>query len=418
FTGHPASLAWVDENSPVTLTEDQFYAERDNRKVRNATGAYIKPENVQGENADMLWELKEKYPSVQTPVVWLPHGILGISNSELIKDETKGAFGPFVNQVFIGDQGQSKIMRVFMEKINGEYQGAAWDFRSGFQSGVMRMDWAKDGSLFVGETNRGWGSAGDANQGLQRLVWNGQMPFEMLTVKAMPDGFEVEFTLPVDRKSAEDLASYAASSFNYKHHPVYGSPPINREDLNIKGVNLSADGKRLRIVIDGLRKYYIHELNLDGIRAAGKYYSLIHPTVYYTLNNIPEGEKMSSDDLKTNTSAKVKAESSTRTAKLLDTPDRKNKATIAVNMKAPTFDQVKPLLQRHTCLACHAEGKKVIGPSFTDISKRKYSDDEILKLVYTPKPKNWPDYATPMAAMPHVPEEDVLKIASYINGLR
>ncbi|MFT7436140.1 MAG: cytochrome c551/c552 [Psychromonas sp.] len=418
FTGHPASLAWVDENSPVTLTEDQFYAERDNRKVRNATGAYIKPENVQGENADMLWELKEKYPSVQTPVVWLPHGILGISNSELIKDETKGAFGPFVNQVFIGDQGQSKIMRVFMEKINGEYQGAAWDFRSGFQSGVMRMDWAKDGSLFVGETNRGWGSAGDANQGLQRLVWNGQMPFEMLTVKAMPDGFEVEFTLPVDRKSAEDLASYAASSFNYKHHPVYGSPPINRKDLNIKGVNLSADGKRLRIVIDGLRKYYIHELNLDGIRAAGKYYSLIHPTVYYTLNNIPEGEKMSSDDLKTNTSAKVKAESSTRTAKLLDTPDRKNKATIAVNMKAPTFDQVKPLLQRHTCLACHAEGKKVIGPSFTDISKRKYSDDEILKLVYTPKPKNWPDYATPMAAMPHVPEEDVLKIASYINGLR
>ncbi|MFT7249925.1 MAG: cytochrome c551/c552, partial [Arcticibacterium sp.] len=266
--------------------------------------------------------------------------------------------------------------------------------------------------------NRGWGSAGDANQGLQRLVWNGQMPFEMLTVKAMPDGFEVEFTLPVDRKSAEDLASYAASSFNYKHHPVYGSPPINRKDLNIKGVNLSADGKRLRIVIDGLRKYYIHELNLDGIRAAGKYYSLIHPTVYYTLNNIPEGEKMSSDDLKTNTSAKVKAESSTRTAKLLDTPDRKNKATIAVNMKAPTFDQVKPLLQRHTCLACHAEGKKVIGPSFTDISKRKYSDDEILKLVYTPKPKNWPDYATPMAAMPHVPEEDVLKIASYINGLR
>jgi len=34
------------------------------------------------------------------------------------------------------------------------------------------MSWANDGSLFVGETNRGWGSAGEANEGMQRLNWN------------------------------------------------------------------------------------------------------------------------------------------------------------------------------------------------------------------------------------------------------
>lgn len=416
FTGHPASLAWTTEDSPTKLTEEQFFAERDNRKVRNAAGAYIKPENVVNETPDMLWQLKEKYPQVQTPVVWLPHGILGISNSELIKDETKGAFGPFSGQVFIGDQGQSKIMRVFMEKINGEYQGAAWDFRSGFQSGVMRMDWAKDGSLFVGETNRGWGSAGDANQGFQRLVWNGKMPFEMLKVKAMPDGFEVEFTLPVDRKSAEDLASISASSFNYKHHPVYGSPPIFREDLNIKGVKLSADGKKLRIVMDGLRKYFVHELNLDGIRAAGTYYSLIHPTVYYTLNNIPDGEKMSTSELKTTDSGKAKPASASKTVKKLVSPDGQGQAKASA--AAPTFDEVKPLLQKHTCLACHSQDKKVIGPAFKDIAKRKYSDAKIAELIAVPQPKNWPDYATPMAPMPHVPKADVMKIASYINGLR
>lgn len=416
FTGHPASLAWTDENSPTKLTEEQFFAERDNRKVRNAAGKYIKPENVVNETPDMLWELKEKYPQVQTPVVWLPHGILGISNSELIKDETKGAFGPFSNQVFIGDQGQSKIMRVFMEKINGEYQGAAWDFRSGFQSGVMRMDWAKDGSLFVGETNRGWGSAGDANQGFQRLVWNGKMPFEMLTVKAMPDGFEVEFTMPVDRKSAEDLASISASNFNYKHHPAYGSPPILREDLNIKGVKLSADGKKLRIVMDGLRKYFVHELNLDGIRAAGTYYSLIHPTVYYTLNNIPAGDKISTSDLKTTDSGKAKPSSASKTVKKLVSPDGQGQAKVSA--AAPTYDEVKPLLQKHTCLACHSQDKKVIGPAFKDIAKRKYSNEKMAQLIAVPQPKNWPDYATPMAPMPHVPKADVMKIASYINGLR
>src|SRR3546814_17888331 len=86
----------------------------------------------------------------------------------------------------------SMVSRVFLEKVNGEYQGAAIAFRSGFRSGVLRMAWAPDGSLFIGETNRGWGSAGDANEGLERMVWNGDMPFEMKAVRAMPDGFRSE----------------------------------------------------------------------------------------------------------------------------------------------------------------------------------------------------------------------------------
>lgn len=425
FMGHPAGLKWADaSNSPVKLTEKQFYAERDIRQADNGNGGFSKPENIVDEEPVMLFELKEKFPMVQTPAVWLPHGILGISNSELIKDGTMGSFGPFAGQVFVGDQGQSKIMRIFLEKVDGEYQGAAWDFRSGFQSGVMRMAWAKDGSLFVGETNRGWGSAGDANQGLQRLVWNGKVPFEMLTCKATPDGFEIDFTMPVDRKSAEDLASYNVSSFIYKHHAVYGSPPINREELKIKGVKVSEDGRKVRIVLDGLRKYYLHELNLTGLRSANTYYNLVHPTVYYTLNNIPTGEKAKLSTYSTINSGAAKAASASANVKELVSPDGKNKAGAAaskakaVATAKPTFDSMKPLLMKHTCLACHAEGKKVVGPSFVDIAKRKYSDSRIVELIYKPEPQNWPDYSTPMMAMPQVPKADAMKIAGYINSLR
>jgi cytochrome c551/c552 len=92
----------------------------------------------------------------------------------------------------------------------------------------------------------------------------------------------------------------------------------------------------------------------------------------------------------------------------------------ADNAKVTTVisdNEAMALLKKHTCVACHAREEKLIGPSFTDISKRKYSDKQILALVYKPNPKNWPDFATEMAPMSHVPAKDVLKIASWINGL-
>ncbi|MCU0352740.1 MAG: hypothetical protein MUD08_03225, partial [Cytophagales bacterium] len=416
FTGHPAGLRWTRltqsaelTDKPVNLTTEQLYAKVDPRIVKE-NGRFVKPENRREGNEAPLFAFKKDFPQLKTPAVWLPHGILGISNSEILPDETGGKFGPFAGQVFVGDQGQSKIMRVFLEKVNGQYQGAAWDFRSGFQSGVLRMAFGKDGSLFVGETNRGWGSAGDANQGLQRLVWNGKLPFEMKAVRAMPDGFEVEFTMPVDKASAEDLASYQVRSFTYKYYPVYGSPTINEERCTVRGVQVSDDGMKVRVAVDNLREYYVHELLLDGVRARDNSWSLVHPTVYYTLNNIPAGEKMKiAETVRKPAAATPAAKTPVKTpAKGAAKPAAKATATAAV----PTTEEILPLLRKHTCLACHAPEKRVVGPSYTDVAKRKYSNEKIVDLIYNPKPENWPDYATPMAPMPQVPRADALKIAA------
>ena len=45
-----------------------------------------------------------------------------------------------------------------------------------------------DGSVFVGLTNRGWSSLGTSAYGLQRLVWTGEVPFEIQEMRAAPDG--------------------------------------------------------------------------------------------------------------------------------------------------------------------------------------------------------------------------------------
>lgn len=425
FMGHPASLIWTNRtDSPVKLSSALFYSKMDERRIKDNNGRPIKPENRVNENFKTLFDMKKEFPELRLPAVWLPYGILGVSTSEPVKIP-QGTFGPFEGQLLVGDQGMSIISRVFMEKVNGEEQGAAFLFKSGFRSGVLRMAWGQDGSLFVGETNRGWGSAGDANEGLERLVYSNKVPFEMKAVRAMPDGFEIEFTSPVDLKSAQDIASYNVESFIYKYQPVYGSPPVNSESLKVKGVKVSADGLRARIVVDNLRQYYIHTIKVNGIREKENFYSIVHPVAYYTLNNIPAGERLAANELSTRNSANDPVASVTPAAVKKGVPALKEKAApvkkvveTKASVKAPTYAEVKGLLANNTCLACHNPSKRQIGPAFIDIAKRKYSDEKILQLIHNPKPENWPGYATEMPPMPQVSRADGLKIAAYINSLK
>ena len=407
FTGHPAGLRWTGlPNSPVKITTEELYAKVDPRQVKRE-GQYVKPENIQDEmNPVFFFQLKDYFPATKLPAVWLPHGVLGISNAEIISDETGGKFGPFTGQVFVGDQGQSKVMRVVFEKVNGEFQGVAFDFRSGFQSGVLRMNWGHDGSMFAGLTNRGWGSAGTSSAGLQRVVWSGKVPMEMKTVSAMPDGFEIEFTQPVDKKTAEDLDSYSGRSYIYKYHPVYGSPTVNEEKFAIKGVKVSEDAMRVRVVIDNLRQYYLHEINIAGIRSENGL-PVLHPTAYYTLNNIPQGAKLSISEL-----------SSKRSTTITSVTKKTPVAKVSTASKAPTYAEIEPILAKNTCLACHQTTKRQVGPAYTDVAKRKYSNERIVQLIYNPEPKNWPEHETPMVPMPQVPKDEALKIAIWINSLR
>ena len=270
FAGNPAGLRWTSEaGSPLTL----------------------KPEDVPSTGKPMF-EVAKTIKNLKLPAVWFPHTLMGISTSDFKEDTTNGAFGPFAGQVFVGDQGHSKIMRIALEKVNGEWQGACFPFREGFQSGIIRTVWGQDGSMFVGMTSRGWASTGKSDFGIQRLVWTGKTPFEMKTITSKPDGFEVTFTLPVDRKTAENPDSYSLNSFTYKYHKTYGSPIEDAKLVPIRGVIVSPDGMSARIVADtALREGYIHEVKAEGVRSAMGGLSLLHPTGYYTLNAIAPGEK-------------------------------------------------------------------------------------------------------------------------------
>ena len=376
FAGNPGGLKWAKEpNSPLKLSLEEIQ-----------------------DNGSPMFEAAKKNPKIKLPAVWFPHAIMGISTSDILQDTTKGKFSPFPGQYFVADQGQSKVMRMGLEKVNGVYQGFAINYREGFQSGILRERFGLDGSMFVGMTSRGWGSTGKDDFGLQRLFWNGNMPFEIDMIKAKSDGFEFSFTQPVDANSVKKAASYAIRSYIYKYQHQYGSPIIELKDLKIKGVEVSADRKKVRISIDGIRQFFIHEFTLKGVLNE-KGEPLLHETAYYTLNEIPAGPVLVAAAPQDQIFTKV-------------TEVRVVKNSLGNDLG------IASLLKKHTCSACHAKDSKLIGPAFTEIAKRNYSNQQILELVYKPNPQNWPDYATEMAPMSPVPKADVLKIAGWINGLR
>ncbi len=283
---------WVGSGRMTHLEKGDFAGNAEGLKWSSLPGSPVKlkPEDIPSTGRP-LYDVAKEVQGLKAPAIWLPHGIFGISTSGFVYDSTKGKFGPFENQLLVGDQGQSKIMRVALEKIKGEYQGVVFAFREGFSSGILRLTWGNDGSLFAGMTSRGWSSTGQQLYSIQRLAWTGKIPFEMKTVRAMPDGFEIEYTMPVDTALARNPDSYKVTGFNYKYHSTYGSPVINSKQCPVRGVVVSKDGLKARLVVDSLRLGYIHEIIAEGVKAAnGK--PLLHHTGYYTLNAIPDGEKL------------------------------------------------------------------------------------------------------------------------------
>ena len=69
---------------------------------------------------------RKRFPKLVPPAVIFPHGKIGQSPTGVIWDQTDGKFGPFAGQVFVGEQCHSQVQRVFLEKVNGVYQGAVW----------------------------------------------------------------------------------------------------------------------------------------------------------------------------------------------------------------------------------------------------------------------------------------------------
>lgn len=265
FMGHPGGNRWYDE--------PEAQAAMGKRPVEPKSNSRIAVE-------------EQRVAELVPTAVMFPYGPMGQSAGGIVCDLSGGKFGPFEKQLFVTDQAHSTLMRVFLEKVDGVYQGACFMFRQGFGSGALSVQFAPNGALFVGGTDRGWGSRGGKPYSLDRVAWTGRVPFEIHEMRAKPDGFELTFTEPVDPKSAADLQSYRLRTYTYLYRADYGSPEVDATTPTIKEARVAADGRSVRLVVDGLQLGHVHDLQAAGIRSAAGL-PLLHDRGYYTLNRKP-----------------------------------------------------------------------------------------------------------------------------------
>jgi glucose/arabinose dehydrogenase len=226
--------------------------------------------------------IKELIP----PAVVFPHAKVGHSPTGIVADTTGGKFGPWEKQVYVGEQTKSEVQRVSLEKVNGIYQGAVFHFLKGFEAGIVPIRQAEDGTIFVGGTNRGWASSGSKPFTFERVRWTGKTPFEIQNISVLKDGFELTFTEPVDPSTAGKPESYAMDAWTYVYRAEYGSPEVDKAVPKITATDVSADGKKVRLKVDGLIQGHVHHLEAKGVTSKSGA-KLWHPEAWYTLNEIP-----------------------------------------------------------------------------------------------------------------------------------
>ncbi|HEY7160026.1 MAG TPA: cytochrome C, partial [Acidobacteriota bacterium] len=246
---------------------------------------HVKKGDYHGMPWGILPDSLSKPPRITPPAIWMPEDEIANSPTQpiLVPD------GPYKGQMLHGDVTLGGIQRDFLEKINGEYQGAVFRFTQGLEAGVNRLCYGPDSALYIGEIGMvgGW-SWKEKQYGLQRMRYNGQLTFEMLAVRAKPHGFEIEFTDALNEGQNIPASDLLVQQWWYHPTSDYGGPKMDLEKLKITKLTISEDRKRVYLEIPGLRKEHVVYFRLPEYLQSASGQSLWSSEAWYTLNNIPE----------------------------------------------------------------------------------------------------------------------------------
>ncbi|HYT93117.1 MAG TPA: hypothetical protein VEL76_30645, partial [Gemmataceae bacterium] len=202
-------------------------------------------------------------------------------------------FGPLEGHLIGCEYDTRRLIRMTLQRVGDTFQGAAYplsippqDTARGFL-GPLVCEVSPRGELYVGSIrDSGWGAGNNVGEVVRVRVEPERLPCGVAEVRAMRDGFTIDFFRPIDRKLAGQAASYSIESYRREATPAYGGPDRDRRTEKVKDVTVAPDGRRVMLRLGELRAGFVYELRLRNLAPGGGEF---HPAeAHYTLRVRPE----------------------------------------------------------------------------------------------------------------------------------
>ena len=363
-------------NGEIIVTDNQGVFNPSNEFIRITEGAFYGHYLLQRDDCNIAPFQPTKVDSTiggsrhQTPpTVHMPQSMVSQSPTQPISLQgLKGPLEAYNGHWLVGDLTLGRINRVFLEQVAGVWQGAVFlhsgghdpEGKSGLTAGPNRIVRGPDNKYYIGHIGHGglWrflpkkGEPPKPSWGLQRLsfVTPDKIPAdfnEMVAVRDIPGGLEIEFFRPISQKQLAKL-ELAVDQWTYVPTNGYGGRPFGQEKLEASIASIT--GKRMRLKIDGIRdntppylthKNYSNENVGWVIQLTLKGIGLYRDQAWYTMIHHQGGGASSAL--------------------------AKDASSVEINPVAYAKAQHKAV-----CAACHSlDGSRLAGPSFKGLAGRE-----------------------------------------------
>ncbi len=187
------------------------------------------------------------------------------------------------------------LVRFSLQKVAGEYQGAAYYFsrptsEAGGENflGPLCGGMAPNGDLYIGNIHdSGW--LGGRNTGdIVRLTPKVDLLSNGIReVRATAKGFDVEFIKPLDSKAATNPEHYDISGYTREWQGSYATPDSARHKLTVQSAQWLPDGQTVSLIVKDRREGFVYEISCGGLSQFTSK-PLFPETAHYTLHRIPK----------------------------------------------------------------------------------------------------------------------------------
>lgn len=237
---------------------------------------------------------QEKPKELTPPTVDIPHPWTRSVNGICFLDTPRGLpakhFGPLEGQLVGCEYDTRRLIRMSLQKVEGEYQGGAYPLTmpapvEEAPLGPICCEVSPAGELFVGSLrDSGWGAANNIGEVIRIQVDPTKLGHGLAEMRAVAGGFELHFFSPVEKNLAEQIESYSLSSYRRESTPAYGGNDLDRRTEKIAAVTLDASRRVVKLALDELRPGHVYELRLKSLAPAGEIF--FPAEAHYTLRRL------------------------------------------------------------------------------------------------------------------------------------